>query len=62
LEDVCDWGLRVGPGDCEEGFVPATVGAGFLIAEDEVVEELWCVSFFFVVRLLRLGCGIFGGS
>lgn len=45
--DICDRGLCVEIGDCEEGFVPAAVGAWFFIAEDEVFEEFRGVCFLF---------------
>jgi hypothetical protein len=48
LENLCDWRFGVGPGDCEERFVPAAVGAGLFVAENEVVEELWRVGLFIV--------------
>lgn len=61
--DVCDWGLCVEIGDCEEGFVPAAVGAWFFIAKNEVFEEFGgvCSVFASVSRYFLLG-GLFSLS
>lgn len=59
--DIRDRGFCVEVGDCEEGFVPAAVGAWFFVAEDEVFQEFGGVCFVFasVFRSL-LGRGLFG--
>lgn len=47
--DVGSRGLSVGPGNCEKRPVPSAVGAGFFVAEDEVVEEGRRVRLFAII-------------
>ena len=50
MKDICYWRFGVGPKDCEEGFIPAAVGAGFFVTENEIVEQLGRVGLFVVDR------------